>query len=148
MKNIGSAYFNHILSTGFPNHRIMMCHRGFAPGEDKPNPLGLRNIPDWEMAKRVQKITGLPMIIDPSHMDGTVPKVISVIEEGLQINPNNVDNDEWGWMIEAHPHPIEAQTDAKQQLTPDRLRQTVEIILGKNDESADESLDEQKVKWY
>lgn len=113
---------DHVLSTGFPLNRIMMCHRGFTPDRNEPNPKNLRNSPDWKMAKRVQEQTGVPMIIDPSHMGGTVPKVIIMIEEGMQYDFN-------GWIIETHPNPIEAQTDTGQQLSPNQLQYVLEKMI-------------------
>lgn len=98
----------HVLSAGMPEERLLVCHRGFAPSGD--NPLGLRNIPDFEMAMRMREKTGLPMIFDPSHIGGSVEKVLAVAYLSMQ---HAFD----GLITEVHPNPTTAKTDAKQQLT-------------------------------
>lgn len=99
--------------------RLIMCHRGFDPG-DTPNPQGFRNIPDFPMAMKVKQETGLLMLNDPSHEGGNVENVINI---ALFSRIFNFD----GQVIEAHPNPKTALTDAKQQLTFDQASQ----ILGK-----------------
>ena len=109
----------HVVSAGFPPERIIMCHRGFAPGNE-PNPNGLRNLPDWEMAMRVKEETGLPMLIDPSHIGGTRANVWRILREAAQFPFDGV-------MLEVHPEPDKATTDAKQQLSIADLDQILEI---------------------
>lgn len=111
----------HLESVGLPPDRMIMVHRGFHPnGHDNPN--GLRNIPDWEMVRRVKEQTGLPMLIDPSHIGGSVENVIGITLEAS--NTGLFD----GFIIEAHPHPDTARTDAKQQLSMDRLKKLMDQI--------------------
>ena len=111
----------HLESVGFPLERILLCHRGFHPDGMK-NLQGLRNIPDWEMVRRVKEQTGLPMIIDPSHVGGTVDKVIKIATEASETGLFD------GLLIEAHPTPTVARTDAKQQLTILQLEQLLRTI--------------------
>ena len=68
----------HLESVGFSLDRILLCHRGFNPYKID-NPRLLRNVPDWEIVEQVKKQTGLPMIIDPSHIGGTVDNVINYL---------------------------------------------------------------------
>ncbi len=42
----------HVLAGGISKDRLILCHRGFIPNGH--NPLGLRNIPDYEMAMRIK----------------------------------------------------------------------------------------------
>ncbi len=100
---------DHVTDSGFPADRLILCHRGFSVfGRDNPD--NLRNLPDYEMAMRVREITGLPMIIDPSHIGGNTENVLAVLRNAQQYDFDGV-------MIEAHPDPKVAMTDAKQQLT-------------------------------
>ncbi len=69
----------------------------------------MRNLPDFEMAMKIKEITGLPMVVDPSHIGGSVDNVFRVIKEAKQYDFD-------GMMIEVHPEPKNAKTDAKQQL--------------------------------
>lgn len=110
----------HILAAGFPKERLLICHRGFMPNGH--NPQGLRNIPDFEMAMKVKTITGLPMIVDPSHIGGEVNKVLAIINESLQYDFD-------GFLIEVHPNPKKALTDAGQQLTISQLSQIIGKII-------------------
>lgn len=99
----------HILSVGFPVERLWLCHRGFSPGK-MANPEGYRNLPDYEMAMRIKARTGIPMLLDPSHIGGTRENVVKVVEKS-----QSYDFD--GWMIEVHNQPEKAKTDIKQQLS-------------------------------
>lgn len=103
----------HILAEGFPRERLMICHRGFSPGKAS-NHQGLRNLPDFEMAMRVKEKTGLPMLLDPSHIGGTQDNVMEICHHSLNYNFD-------GYLIEMHPNPEVAKTDAKQQLSPHQL---------------------------
>lgn len=103
----------HVLAGGIKKDNLLLCHRGFIPyGE---NPYNYRNIPDFEMAMRLKSKTGLKMIFDPSHTGGTVENVTRIANQA-----NKYDFD--GYIIEVHPHPENALTDAKQQITWEQLR--------------------------
>ncbi len=112
----------HILSEGFPRERLMICHRGFSPGK-VPNPKGLRNLPDYEMAMKIKEKTGLPMILDPSHIGGTRENVMDICMNSLAYDFD-------GYLIEAHCDPHKAKTDANQQLTPNLLQDLLQHVRG------------------
>lgn len=103
----------HVLSGGADESQLLMCHRGFKPGAINPD--NLRNMPDFEMAIRVKRETGLPMIIDPSHMGGTRNNVIEIARQAMNYRKTGLGFD--GLIVEVHPDPDNALTDAKQQLT-------------------------------
>lgn len=98
----------HVLHGGIDEKRLIICHRGFAPTGE--NPEGYRNVPDYEMAMKIKQQTGLPMIFDPSHTGGSVTKVHQIAKEAAK-------HDFDGLIVEVHPDPTKAVTDAKQQLT-------------------------------
>lgn len=103
----------HVLHVGLEADHLYLCHRGFAPhGYD--NPFGYRNVPDFEMAMIIKEKTGLPMVFDPSHIGGTVENVQRVSEAAAQYPFD-------GLIVEVHPNPKSALTDAKQQLTWDEF---------------------------
>ena len=110
---------DHVLSSGLEKERIILNHRGFSPKGE--NPFGLRNLPDFEMAMKIKNLTGLPMILDPSHIGGTVENVFLVIKKATQYNFD-------GAMIEVHPEPKKAKSDAKQQLTFSELDKLLKIV--------------------
>ncbi len=112
----------HVLAAGFPENRLLLCHRGHTPHPELPNPQSLRNLPDLEMVSRAKEETGLPIILDPSHIGGTRSKVLSILKDLL---PSHIFD---GVIIEAHPNPPTALTDAKQQLDLEEMRQALQII--------------------
>lgn len=118
----------HVLSANFPEKRIIHCHRGFDPS-DRENPMGFRNLPDFEMAMRVREKTKSPMILDPSHIGGSVKNVFEVVKQSL---PFCFD----GFMIETHPNPKEALTDTNQQLDTQQLNNLLSIIRQKRGANA------------
>lgn len=109
----------HVLAGGMEKKNLYLCHRGFIPYGD--NPYGYRNIPDFNMSMRIKKKTGLPIIFDPSHTGGTVENVFRIAKEC-----NTYDFD--GFIIEVHPNPKVAVTDAKQQITWKQLKELTDEL--------------------
>lgn len=98
--------------------RLGMVHRGFSfLGETK-----FRNRPQWQIAIEMKlAYPDLPMICDPSHICGNRTMIAEVSQKALDLNFN-------GLMIEAHPTPDEAWSDAKQQITPATLKVIIEAL--------------------
>lgn len=113
---------DHIVSEGFPRERLMICHRGFSPGKAH-NPKGYRNLPDYEMAMRVKEKTGLPMLLDPSHIGGSRDNVLDVCQIATAYDFD-------GCIVEMHTDPENAKTDAKQQLSPQQMLGLLKTIRG------------------
>lgn len=110
----------HITAMGFPKERLLSCHRGFCPGS-LPNPKGYRNLPDFDMAMRIKEKLGISMLLDPSHIGGTQENVLEICQKAKEYNFD-------GYLVEMHCKPSEAKTDAKQQLSPDQMRQLLDRI--------------------
>ncbi len=86
---------------------------------------GCGHQPCWAMAHAVRLARpDIPMLLDPSHMSGDakkVPELMKKIEElGLD-----------GAMVEVHCRPEEALSDAKQQITPTQLGNTLDSIVSR-----------------
>lgn len=113
---------SHVISGGADPKQIILCHRGFAPGKD-----GYRYYPDFEMATDVKKITGMPMLIDASHIGGDIEKVKQVISTALEYKSADGLGFE-GLMLEVHPNPDQAKTDRNQQLSYQQLDQILRIV--------------------
>jgi 3-deoxy-D-arabino-heptulosonate 7-phosphate (DAHP) synthase len=107
---------DHVRAGGFPNERLLNSYRGVAPSSHDPNPLGLRNLVDFELAMKVKAKTGIPMIFDPSHTGGSVENVLKLGERSAQYDFDGV-------IIEVHHDPTHALTDPKQQLTWEQFDQ-------------------------
>jgi len=91
--------------------KLGLVHRGVSSLSEKR----YRNDPAWNFAQRMRSLyPDLPCFFDPSHVAGArdyVPELSRrALEEGFD-----------GLMVEVHPRPDEARSDAAQQLTPEAL---------------------------
>ncbi len=97
---------------------VAAIHRGFSGYSAAA---GYRNQPNWpipiELKRRKPE---LAMICDPSHITGNRDRIAEVSQKAMDMHFD-------GLMIETHPHPEEAWSDAAQQVTPNRLK---EILAG------------------
>ena len=67
----------------------------------------------------------IPIICDPSHIAGDSEMIEEVSQTAMDLNLN-------GLMIETHHKPNEALSDAKQQITPNKLHQIIgNLVLRK-----------------
>lgn len=107
-ENHWEGIIEHVLAGGMNKKNIIICHRGFTPNGH--NPMNFRNVPDYDMAMRIKDKTKISMIFDPSHTGGSVENVFNIQKEADNYMFN-------GSIIEVHPNPAVALTDAKQQLT-------------------------------
>ncbi|CEH35145.1 3-deoxy-7-phosphoheptulonate synthase [Romboutsia lituseburensis] len=86
------------------NQNIIMCERGIRTYNDYT-----RNTLDLAAVPIIQKETGLPVIVDPSHATGVrylvKPMSIAALAAGAD-----------GIMVEVHPDPVNALSDGMQSL--------------------------------
>ena len=98
---------------------ITAVHRGFAMYHTR----GYRNAPLWEVALELRReLPAVPILCDPSHIGGRRGLVAP-----LALAARELDYD--GLMVEVHPHPEAAWTDASQQLTPSQLCSLLDAYL-------------------
>ena len=97
--------------------RLVAVHRGFGTHQTTP----YRNAPHWsvpiELHRRLPELT---ILSDPSHIGGRRDLVAQLSQQALDIGFT-------GLMIECHPTPDTALSDAQQQVTPEALK---EILMG------------------
>lgn len=94
---------------------LTAVHRGFS----MYNNHGYRNAPLWEVAMELRhERPELPILCDPSHMGGRADLVGPLARAAHQLDYD-------GLMVEVHPHPAEALTDAAQQITPQTLADVI-----------------------
>lgn len=106
--------------------KIGAIHRGFSNSGKSI----YRNQPMWDIAIELKALCPeLPMICDPSHIAGNRDLLEVVAQKALDLDMDGV-------MIEAHPTPDEAWSDAKQQITPERLIELVSNLQVRNVTSA------------
>jgi 3-deoxy-7-phosphoheptulonate synthase len=86
------------------NERVVLCERGIRSFDSQT-----RNVLDLGGALRLKELTHLPVIVDPSHASGrrtlVEPMVLAAAAAGLD-----------GAIVEVHPHPESALSDAAQQI--------------------------------
>ena len=102
---------------------IGMIHRGFSNYGNTQ----YRNAPMWhlpiEMKRRFPEML---IVCDPSHICGNRLMLQSVAQK-------SIDLDFGGLMLESHIAPDDAWSDAKQQVTPERLKEILETIVWRAD---------------
>ncbi len=87
----------------------------------------------WHLAIEMKlKYPDMPMINDPSHICGRRDILLEVIQRAIDLDYD-------GLMIESHIDPDKAWSDAKQQVTPDQLKEMLDkIIWRKEDVNSEE----------
>jgi 3-deoxy-7-phosphoheptulonate synthase len=104
----------YILSEG--NYNVILCERGIRTFTDHTrNTLGLSVIP------AVQRLSHLPIIVDPSHGTGRREKVLPLSRAAVAVGAD-------GLMIEVHNQPEEALSDGSQSILPSELEQLMKEI--------------------
>ena len=98
--------------------QLALIHRGFSLGQLTH----VRNPPLWHLAKQVrQQLPALPMLVDPSHICGNRSGITAVAEIAKNLGYD-------GFMVETHPQPERAKSDANQQITPKSLHQLIQHL--------------------
>jgi chorismate mutase len=91
---------------------IIAIHRGFSVVSEGSK---YRNAPMWKIPFELRRrYPNLPIICDPSHITGNASMIRDVSQKALDLGFD-------GLMIESHPNPKVALSDAKQQITPKEL---------------------------
>ena len=98
------------------NNKIIMCERGIRTFERYT-----RNTLDLAVVPIIQKETGLPIVVDPSHGTG-----VRYLIKPMSIGAFAVGAD--GIMIEVHPNPSEALCDGEQSLCFSEFEDLMESI--------------------
>jgi chorismate mutase len=98
---------------------LSAIHRGFSVY----NHPKYRNVPNWELPILLKEnMPEIPLICDPSHITGNRDLLLEVSQKAIDLNFE-------GLMIETHPNPIEAWSDAAQQITPERLKTILDRLV-------------------
>lgn len=106
--------------------QVGLIHRGFSSYGNTE----YRNAPMWHLAIEMKRRNPELMIInDPSHICGRR----DILQETAQ---KAIDLDFDGLMIESHIDPDNAWSDAKQQVTPERLAEMLSTIIWRKEDVA------------
>ncbi len=99
--------------------KLIAIHRGFYYYQKGP----YRNSPMWEIPiELMRQFPSLTVLCDPSHIAGNREWVASICQKALDLEMD-------GFMIEVHPQPHHALTDAEQQITPASLKQLLAKLV-------------------
>lgn len=94
----------YIMSEGLKD--VILCLRGVRSYET-----AMRNVLDVNLVPYLQKLTHLPIIVDPSHAAGKREFVSSLSYVGMAVGAD-------GLIVEVHPNPSCALSDGDQALLP------------------------------
>lgn len=98
---------------------IGAIHRGFSSYGKSD----YRNNPHWQIPIELrQRIPGLPIIVDPSHISGRRDRIMDLCQTAMDLNFD-------GLIVETHCDPDHAWSDAAQQVTPQHLAYIIKNMV-------------------
>ena len=104
--------------------KIGLIHRGFSSYGNTE----YRNAPMWHLAIEMKRRNPDMMIInDPSHICGRRDILLDVAQKAIDLDFD-------GLMIESHIDPDNAWSDAKQQVTPEKLAEMLDNIIWRKED--------------
>jgi len=104
----------YIMSEG--NYQVILCERGVRTFADHT-----RNTLDLSVVPAVQRLSHLPIIVDPSHGTGKRNKVTPLSRAAVAVGAD-------GLIVEVHPDPEKAMSDGAQSLFPDQFDQLMHEV--------------------
>ncbi|OQP43161.1 3-deoxy-7-phosphoheptulonate synthase [Niastella yeongjuensis] len=104
--------------------QIGLIHRGFSSYGNTE----YRNAPMWHLAIEMKRRNPeLLMINDPSHISGRRDILLDVAQKAIDLDMD-------GLIIESHIDPDKAWSDAKQQITPEKLGEMIGAITWRRED--------------
>src|SRR5215472_6671209 len=98
------------------NLNIVLCERGIRTFET-----ATRNTLDISAVPVAQRLSHLPVIVDPSHSGGRRDLVLPLSRAAIAVGAD-------GLIIDVHPHPAAAMCDGDQALTGDDIRELGQLV--------------------
>jgi len=97
----------YIMSEG--NYEVILCERGVRTFADHT-----RNTLDLSIVPAVQKVSHLPILVDPSHGTGKRDNVLPMARAAVAVGCDGI-------LVEVHHQPNKALSDGPQALLPDKF---------------------------
>jgi len=98
--------------------KLGAIHRGFGSTLE----MRYRNAPNWKVPIELKRLLpDIPLICDPSHICGKSELIHTIAQEAMDLLFD-------GLIVEVHPDPAHALSDAAQQLTPAQFFSMVESL--------------------
>ena len=108
--------------------KLAAIHRGVSSSLE----MRYRNAPAWKMPiELMRRMPDLPIICDPSHICGKAGLIAAVAQEAMDLLFD-------GLMVEVHPDPPSALSDAAQQLTPEQFIAMIGMLELPHEQSGSE----------
>jgi 3-deoxy-7-phosphoheptulonate synthase len=104
----------YIMSEG--NYEVILCERGVRTFADHT-----RNTLDLSIVPAVQRLSHLPILVDPSHGTGKRDSVLPMARAAVACGADGI-------LVEVHNHPDKALSDGAQSLYPHQFVQMMEEI--------------------
>lgn len=123
--DLWSGGADRLLNAGITD--LGLVHRGFHTYRST----GYRNNPLWHLAIEMKnRYPAHALLCDPSHIVGKRDGLLEVCQKSIDLNYD-------GLMIESHNRPDQAWSDAAQQITPLRLKEMLDALIWRREESAE-----------
>src|SRR5580698_4144945 len=104
----------YVMSEG--NYEVILCERGVRTFADHT-----RNTLDLSIVPAVQRLSHLPILVDPSHGTGKRNKVMPLSRAAVAVGAD-------GLMVEVHHDPDKALSDGPQSIYPDQFVRMMDEI--------------------
>jgi len=107
----------YVMSEG--NYQVILCERGVRTFADHA-----RNTLDLSIIPAIQKVSHLPILVDPSHGTGKRDSVLPMARAAVAAGADGI-------LVEVHNHPELALSDGPQSIYPeqfDRMMDDIERI--------------------
>ncbi|HEY1611760.1 MAG TPA: 3-deoxy-7-phosphoheptulonate synthase, partial [Paraburkholderia sp.] len=97
----------YVMSEG--NYNVILCERGVRTFSDHT-----RNTLDLSVIPAVQRLSHLPIVVDPSHGTGRRNKVLPLSRAAVAVGADGI-------LVEVHHDPAHALSDGPQSILPDEF---------------------------
>jgi 3-deoxy-7-phosphoheptulonate synthase len=104
----------YVMSEG--NYQVALCERGVRTFADHT-----RNTLDLSIVPAVQRLSHLPILVDPSHGTGKRNKVLPLARAAVAVGAD-------GLMVEVHHQPDKALSDGGQSIYPEQFVQLMDEV--------------------
>jgi 3-deoxy-7-phosphoheptulonate synthase len=104
----------YIMSEG--NYEVILCERGVRTFTDHT-----RNTLDLSIVPAVQRLSHLPILVDPSHGTGKRDQVLPMARAAVAAGADGI-------LVEVHHQPDKALSDGAQSIYPNQFAQMMDEI--------------------
>jgi 3-deoxy-7-phosphoheptulonate synthase len=98
------------------NYEVILCERGVRTFTDHS-----RNTLDLSIVPAVQRLSHLPILVDPSHGTGKRDKVLPMARAAIASGADGI-------LVEVHHQPEKALSDGPQSIYPDQFARMMDEI--------------------